>query len=153
MKLHQEIPLLVVAPLIIVMPAIMLTVQYRSIALARHGRQLAELAYLQAKEAKLRSCIKLIQNAIASLLTPNRSGDPTQNKATHDEAMRTLAHLNSGTDGCFFLYDLRGRSPMHPRQPELVGCDLWDLTDSDGRPTIQKLVAATRAGGGFAHYM
>ncbi|GCB04931.1 cache domain-containing protein [Ralstonia sp. SET104] len=148
MKLRQKILLLAVAPLTIAMLAIMLTVRHQSIALARHERQLVESAYLQAKETELRSYVKLAQSAIAPLLASGRNDE-----ATREEAMRTLARLDFGTDGYFFLYDLRGRNLMHPRQPELVGRDLWGLTDSGGQPTIQKLVAAAQAGGGFVRYM
>ncbi|CAJ0791092.1 hypothetical protein LMG7141_02462 [Ralstonia condita] len=148
MKLRQKILLLAVAPLTIAMLAIMLTVRHQSIALARHERQLVETAYLQAKETELRAYVKLAQSAIAPLLASGRDDE-----ATRDEAMRTLARLDFGTDGYFFLYDLRGRNLMHPRQPELVGRDLWGLTDARGQPTIQKLVAAAQAGGGFVRYM
>lgn len=148
MKLRQKILLLAVAPLTIAMLAIMLTVRHQSIALAQHERQLVESAYLQAKETELRAYVKLAQSAIAPLVASGRS-----DQATRDEAMRTLARLDFGTDGYFFLYDMRGRNLMHPRQPELVGRDLWGLTDAGGQPTIQKLVAAAQAGGGFVRYM
>ena len=36
---------------------------------------------------------------------------------------------------------------MHPRQPELVGQELWDLRDTQGQPVIQNLLAAARRGG------
>ena len=148
MKLRQKILLLAVAPLTIAMLAIMLTVRHQSIALAQHERQLVESAYLQAKETELRAYVKLAQSAIAPLVASGRD-----NEATRDEAMRTLARLDFGADGYFFLYDMRGRNLMHPRQPELVGRDLWDLTDAGGQPTIQKLVAAAQNGGGFVRYM
>lgn len=148
MKLRQKILLLAVAPLTIAMLAIMLTVRHQSIALAQHERQLVESAYLQAKETELRAYVKLAQSAIAPLVASGRNDE-----ATRDEAMRTLARLDFGTDGYFFLYDMRGRNLMHPRQPELVGRDLWDLTDAGGQPTIQKLVAAAQNGGGFVRYM
>lgn len=148
MKLRQKILLLAVAPLTIAMLAIMLTVRHQSIALAQHERQLVESAYLQAKETELRAYVKLAQSAIAPLVASGRDDE-----ATRDEAMRTLARLDFGTDGYFFLYDMRGRNLMHPRQPELVGRDLWDLTDAGGQPTIQKLVAAAQNGGGFVRYM
>jgi two-component system NarL family sensor kinase len=148
MKLRQKILLLAVAPLTIAMLAIIQTVRHQSIALAQHERQLVESAYLQAKETELRAYVKLAQSAIAPLVASGRDKE-----ATRDEAMRTLARLDFGADGYFFLYDMRGRNLMHPRQPELVGRDLWDLTDAGGQPTIQKLVAAAQNGGGFVRYM
>jgi len=42
---------------------------------------------------------------------------------------------------------------MHPRQPELVGRDLWDVRDAHGHMTIQELIARARAGGGFVDYL
>ena len=42
---------------------------------------------------------------------------------------------------------------MHPRQPELVGRNLWNLTDMYGNPTIQRLTARAIAGGGLERYM
>src|SRR5258706_169379 len=48
---------------------------------------------------------------------------------------------------------MAGRNLMHPRQPELVGRDLWDMRDVNGSPVIQNLIARAREGGGFVHYM
>ena len=42
--------------------------------------------------------------------------------------------MEFGRDGYFFVYDLQGRNLMHPRQPELVGQELWDLRDTQGQP-------------------
>ena len=52
--------------------------------------------------------------------------------------------MEFGRDGYFFVYDLQGRNLMHPRQPELVGQELWDLRDTQGQPVIQNLLAAAR---------
>jgi len=41
---------------------------------------------------------------------------------------------------------------MHPRQPELVGRNLWALSDASGSPTIQRLLAKAREGGGVIPY-
>jgi two-component system NarL family sensor kinase len=41
---------------------------------------------------------------------------------------------------------------MHPREPNLVGRDLWDLRDPAGAPTIQQLIAAASRGGGYVRY-
>jgi two-component system NarL family sensor kinase len=60
--------------------------------------------------------------------------------------------VDFGPDGYFFVYDLRGQSLMHARQPEIVGHDLWNLKDPRGKPIIQLLTAQARAGGGFLEY-
>lgn len=38
------------------------------------------------------------------------------------------------------------------RQPELVGRNLWDLTDPQGRYVIRALLAAARDGDGYQRY-
>jgi two-component system NarL family sensor kinase len=67
--------------------------------------------------------------------------------------MRLLSSLDYGHDGYFFLYDLHGTVLAHSRQPELVGQNLWELRDPLGRPTIQRLIAQARAGGGYVEYL
>jgi two-component system NarL family sensor kinase len=47
---------------------------------------------------------------------------------------------------------MQGNNLMHPRQPELVGQNLWSLRDASGVPTIQRLIARARAGGGLERY-
>ncbi|TDG21617.1 histidine kinase [Paraburkholderia silviterrae] len=68
-------------------------------------------------------------------------------------ALAVLQKLDFGPDGYFFVYDMHGRSLMHPREPGLVGQDLWNLRDPQGALTIQQLVSAASHGGGFVRYM
>lgn len=147
MKLRQKILLLAVAPLAVAMLAIALAVRFQATQLAQHERALVEAAYLQSKETELRHYVELAQSAIAPLVRSGRN-----DAATRQAAMEALARLDYGPDGYFFLYDLQGRNLMHPRQPELVGQDLWTLRDPQGAPTIQQLIAAARAGGGAVRY-
>ncbi|KAB0600718.1 cache domain-containing protein [Cupriavidus pauculus] len=148
MKLRQKILLLAVAPLAVAMLGIALAVRYQATALARHERALVEAAYLQSKETELRHYVELAQSAIAPLVQSGRT-----DAATRQAAMEALARLDYGPDGYFFLYDLQGRNLMHPRQPELVGQDLWLLRDPQGALTIQKLVSAAKSGGGSVRYL
>lgn len=148
MKLRQKILLLAVAPLAVAMLGIALAVRFQATALARHERALVEVAYLQSKETELRHYVELAQSAIKPMVDSGRT-----DAATRQAAMDALARLDYGPDGYFFLYDLQGRNLMHPRQPELVGQDLWLLRDPQGALTIQKLVAAARAGGGSVRYL
>lgn len=148
MKLRQKILLLAVAPLAVAMLGIAFAVRYQATALARHERALVEAAYLQSKETELRHYVDLAQSAIAPMVQSGRT-----DAATRQAAMEALARLDYGPDGYFFLYDLQGRNLMHPRQPELVGQDLWLMRDPQGALTIQKLVTAAKAGGGSVRYM
>ncbi|WER45977.1 cache domain-containing protein [Cupriavidus sp. WKF15] len=148
MKLRQKILLLAVAPLAVAMLGIALAVRFQATQLAQHERTLVESAYLQSKETELRHYVELAQSAIAPMVRSGRT-----DAATRQAAMDALARLDYGPDGYFFLYDLQGRNLMHPRQPELVGQDLWTLRDPQGALTIQKLIAAAKAGGGSVRYL
>jgi two-component system NarL family sensor kinase len=148
MKLRHKILFLAVAPLAVAMVGIGVAVRFQATELARHERTLVEAAYLQSKETELRHYVELAQSAIAPLVRSGRTDE-----ATRTAAMEALSHLDYGADGYFFLYDLQGRNLMHPRQPELVGQDLWSLRDPQGRLTIQQLIAAAKAGGGAVRYL
>ena len=72
--------------------------------------------------------------------------------APQAEAIRILSSLSYGDDGYFFVYDTRGKNLAHPRQPELVGTDMWNWRDSTGSLTIQRLIGLAQGGGGFLRY-
>jgi two-component system NarL family sensor kinase len=147
MKLRQKVIFLAIAPLIVALCAIALFVRQQAVTLAREQHATIQQAYLASREAELKHYVELASHAIAHLTASGRS-DP----ATLDEAKRILQSLGFGDDGYFFVYDMKGRNLMHPRQPELVGRDLWNLRDQHGAPTIQNLVAVAKAGGGLVRY-
>jgi two-component system NarL family sensor kinase len=147
MKLRQKVIFLAIAPLIVALCAIALFVRQQAVTLAHEQHATIQQAYLASREAELRHYVELASHAIAHLTASGRS-DP----ATLDQAKRTLQSLGFGDDGYFFVYDLQGRNLMHPRQPELVGRDLWNLRDQYGAPTIQDLVKVAQQGGGLVRY-
>jgi two-component system NarL family sensor kinase len=147
MKLRQKIIVLAIAPLIVALIAIALAVRYQATILAQQQRASVEAAYRASKEAELKHYVSLAERAIAHLVDSGRDDEATKN-----EAKAILAKLDYGDDGYFFLYNLEGRNLMHPRQPQLVGRDLWELRDSSGNPTIQRLIAQANAGGGYVRY-
>lgn len=147
MKLRQKVLFLAIAPLILALCAIALAVQHQAHLLAQQQKQTIEQAYLASKEAELKHYVTLASHSIAHLYQSGRTDQTTQ-----DEAKRILASLSFGDDGYFFVYDMQGNSLMHPRQPELVGRNLFELRDADGSPTIQRLLARAREGGGLERY-
>jgi two-component system NarL family sensor kinase len=147
MKLRQKVIFLAIAPLIVALCAIALFVRQQAVTLARQQHATIQQAYLASKQAELQHYVELASHAIAHLTASGRK-DP----ATLEEAKRTLQSLSFGDDGYFFVYDMHGRNLMHPRQPELVGRDLWNLHDQYGAPTIQNLIAVARKGGGLVRY-
>jgi two-component system NarL family sensor kinase len=148
-KLRQKVLLLAIAPLILALCAIAAAVQYQETLLAQQQHATVEAAYLASKEVELEHYVSLATRAIAQLYESGRDDAATQN-----EAKAIISKLDyGGDDGYFFIYDLQGTTLMHPRQPELVGKNLWDLTDASGNQTIQRLLARAKAGGGFERYM
>ncbi|WP_374362581.1 cache domain-containing protein [Pseudoduganella danionis] len=148
MRLRQKVLFLAITPLILALCAIALAVWHQSELLAQQQRSTIQQAYLSSKEAELKHYVTLAQHSIAHLYEAGRD-DP----AAREEAKRILSSLSYGDDGYFFVYDMQGNSLMHPRQPELVGRNLYDLRDEQGQPTIQKLLQRAREGGGLQRYM
>ncbi|GGY56956.1 cache domain-containing protein [Pseudoduganella albidiflava] len=147
MKLRQKVIFLAITPLILALCAIALAVWHQSALLATQQKAAIEQAYLASKEAELKHYVALASHSVAHLYEAGRT-DP----AAQEEAKRILASLSFGDDGYFFVYDMRGNSLMHPRQPELVGRNLYAMRDNAGNPTIMRLLARAREGGGLERY-
>lgn len=147
MRLRQKVIVLAIGPLIVALCAIALFVRQQAVELAQQQRATIQRAYLASKEAELRHYVALATQSIGHLVRSGR-----KDAATLEEAKRILGSLSFGDDGYFFVYDMQGRSLMHPRQPELVGTEMWNWTDAKGVPTIQRLIERARAGGGFHRY-
>ena len=148
MRLKTKILLLAALPLLAALAVIAFTVQQQDRALAERERALVERGYMEARRAELRHYVLLAASVVRPLHDSGRD-----NPAARAEAMRLLSSLDYGHDGYFFLYDLHGTVLAHSRQPELVGQNLWELRDPLGRPTIQRLIAQARAGGGYVEYL
>ncbi len=147
MKLRQKVIFLAITPLILALCAIALAVWHQSNLLAAQQKAAIEQAYLASKEAELKHYVALAAHSISHLYRSGR-----RDAATMDEAKRILAALSFGDDGYFFVYDMQGNSLMHPRQPELVGRNLYAMRDMTGSPTIQRLLARAKEGGGLERY-
>ena len=148
MKLRQKIIFLAIVPLILALCAIALAVRHQAISLGQQQRATIQAAYLASKEAELNHYVALATRSIAHLYDSGRN-----DQATLDQAKAILAKLSYGDDGYFFVYDMQGNNLMHPRQPELVGRNLWDMKDANGSLTIQHLIERARNGGGFERYL
>ncbi|PWV58888.1 cache domain-containing protein [Plasticicumulans acidivorans] len=147
MELRHKILLLSLLPLVLVVLAVGWAVQRQSQQLVQEASAALRPALMASKETELRHYVGLARSALGHLYDSGRD-DP----AAKAEARELLAALDYGVDGYFFLYDFAGNVLMHPRQPELVGRNLWALRDAQGRPTIQQLIERARAGGGTIEY-
>ncbi|WP_280150699.1 cache domain-containing protein [Piscinibacter sp. XHJ-5] len=140
--------LLSVTPLLASLALIAIAVRQQQHDLHARERALVESAYMAAKKTELRNYVELAQSAIAPLYDTH-----LDDAETLKAAQRVLEALDYGIDGYFFVFDATGRNVMHPRQPELVGRDLFELRDVDGTPVIQQLIASAHAGGDYVQYV
>lgn len=146
MDLRLKVLLLAVAPLLVAIAAIAAVVQVETRALADAETQAAFPVLESARRAELRHYLDLALGSIEHL------HDVADQDEARREALSILLQLDFGEDGYFYVYDINGRNLMHPRLPELVGRDLWDLRDERGTPTIQRLIAKAREGGGYVEF-
>ncbi len=147
MQLKHKIVALGVLPLLLAAAVICALVIVQNQRLGEQQVQLIEHAILSSKRAELKSYVAMAMSVIAPLHAGGRGDAQAQ-----QQALAALAKISFGEDGYFFVYDARGRNLMHPRQTELVGKDLWDMTDAHGLPAVQALLASASAGDGFQRY-
>ncbi|PQV54401.1 cache domain-containing protein [Paraburkholderia sp. BL21I4N1] len=152
MKLKAKLVLLAIVPFLAAIASIEIGVRQEAMALAESQHATTQAAYLASKQLELKHYVELASTAIAPLYNAG------QENARDDALLRTraldvLRKMDYGKDGYFFVYDTHGRSLMHPREPDLVGRDLWELRDPQGILTIQQLLAASARGGGYVRYV
>ena len=147
MRLKAKLLVVAAIPLLLSLALIAAAVLLQQRELAKREHALVEGGYVSARRVELRNYVQLAMSMVKPLVDSGRD-DP----ATQAEAMRLLASLDYGDDGYFFVYDLHGRVLMHPRQHDLVGRDLWNMRDPNGRAPIQDLTNRALAGGGYVDY-
>ena len=139
---------LAVVPPFFVIVAVAWIVQAQFDRLARVQLQAVEPILLQARKDEIQHFVQTGRRAVADLI--KRNGDSLQ---TQREARELLRSMDFGQDNYFFVYDVTGKSIMHPRTPQMEGADYWQLQDVNGVLIIQRLVAEGRAGGGFVDFV
>ncbi|MEX3958467.1 cache domain-containing protein [Trinickia sp. EG282A] len=152
MKLKTKIFLLAVVPFLVAIAGIGIGVRLQATALAKAQHASVEAAYMSSKQLELKHYVELATSAIAPLYAA--SADPASDDAAlRRQALAVLEKMDFGPDGYFFVYDMHGNSLMHPREPDLVGRNLWSLRDPEGALPIQELIAAAARGGGYVRYV
>ena len=148
MRLRSLVMLLAAVPLVLAIGAVAWIVRQQSVQLAGAQITAVQPILLQARQDELKHFVQVGRGAISQLYK-NAGDDP----AARREALELLRRMDFGEDNYFFVYDLNGKSLMHPRLPNLEGRSQWELRDSAGNPIIQQLLGTARKGGGFVDYM
>ena len=147
MQLKHKFIVLTVAPLLVAIAAVAGIVAYQTRLLAREQAQIIEARFLASKRAELQHYVGLAMSSIGHIYGSGRTDE-----AAKQQARVILSEMNYGDDGYFFAYDMAGNNVVHPRKPELVGRNLWNLKDPEGKLVIQSLLRAARDGDGFERY-
>ncbi|MEE4460791.1 cache domain-containing protein [Azotobacter chroococcum] len=147
MQLKHKIVALSILPLLLAVALICALVIVQNQRLGEEQVRLIENAILSSKRAELKNYVAMALSVIA----PLQAGGQDDALARR-QALEALARIDFGQDGYFFVYDTRGRNLMHPRQAELVGRDLWNLTDPHGLPAVRALIESASSGDGFQRY-
>ena len=148
MKLKAKILSLAVAPLLLAIALIGGLLVVETQRLERQQAQLLEDTLLNTKRDELRSYIALALTSIEHLYGAGRD-----DLAAKEQVKAILSSMNFGDDGYFFVYEKEGLTLVHPRQPDLVGQNLWNMQDRDGIYVIRELIARASEGGGFQRYL
>src|SRR6185295_6368266 len=124
-----------IVPFAVAIGGIEYGVRQQATTLAESQHATMQAAYMSSKEIELRHYVELAQSAIAPYYDVP-PGTPREEAERQKLALDALQQLDFGTDGYFFVYTMHGTSLMHPRQPDLVGRDLWTMRDPAGELTI-----------------
>lgn len=147
MQLKHKIVALSVLPLLLAVAVVCVLVFFQNQRLGDQQARLIENSILASKRAELKHYVEMALSIISPLYESGR--DDAEIK---QQVLGVLARISFGSDGYFFVYESNGRNLMHPRQGELVGEDLWDMTDPRGLLVIQALMQSAQSGDGFQHY-
>ncbi|MET1078602.1 MAG: cache domain-containing protein [Pseudomonas sp.] len=147
MQLKYKIAALSLLPMLLAVAVVCALVLVQNQRLGEQQARLIESSILTSKQAELKHYVEMA----LSLVSPLYDNEQDE-AASKQQVLAVLARMSFGSDGYFFVYDRQGRNLMHPRQGELVGQDLWNLTDPKGLPVIQALLNSATSGNGFQRY-
>jgi two-component system NarL family sensor kinase len=148
MKLKAKILMLAVAPLLLAIAVIGWLLVVETEQLQQQQSKVLEDVLLSTKRDELRNYIALALTSIDHLYGAGRD-----DQAAKEQAKAILSSMNFGDDGYFYVYAEDGLNLVHPRQPELIGTNLWNMQDADGTYVIRELIARAKEGGGFQRYL
>ncbi|MEL7254776.1 MAG: cache domain-containing protein [Pseudomonadota bacterium] len=144
----QKLFLVATLPLILAAVAISVLVTLQSRQLAEREIKTLETQLIAAKREELKNYLSIARTAIIA----------TYGRALPDDdeaklvVSQTLSGMLYGQDGYFFVYDYDGNNLVSPRQTDRIGRNWSGLTDADGTPVTDQLIALARTGGGYHAY-
>lgn len=149
MTFKTKLLLITILPLIAVSLLIGGTSYYQSRELINAQTRAVEHRILSSKRQEIRNYVSLALTSIEQIY----ENEPGGREAAQARVKDILQNLTFDYDGYFFVYTLDGTNIVHPKLPQLVGGQWWDLQDENGNYVIQNLIEQARNGGGFHQYV
>ena len=100
---------------------------------------------IAAKRDELKNYLSIARTAF--IATYGRAAPDDASAKLH--VSQILSGMLYGQDGYFFVYDYDGNNLVSPRQTDRIGRNWSGLTDADGKPVTDQLIALARTGGGY----
>ncbi|MDR0224856.1 MAG: cache domain-containing protein [Burkholderiaceae bacterium] len=147
MQLPLKLALWSIVSILVALGLVAVTVQHQTLELARQERNLVETAYLHSKETELRHYVQLASTALARI---KASGDSLAEQQRL--ALATLAQMQFGEDGYFFVYDQSGKVLLDAQQMGLANVDLCDPASPGGAVPAKLILDTAATGGGLVRY-
>lgn len=141
--------LITILPLVAVSALSWMVISFQADRLVNAELATVQSRILEARQAEIRNYISLAQTSIRHLY----ESEPGGREAAQSEVKQILHDMTFGNDGYFFVYDKEGTNLVHPRLPELVQKNWWDLQDPNGEYVIRNLIQRAQDGGGFYRYI
>ena len=144
----QKLFLVATLPLILAAVAISVLVTLQRRQLAEREIKTLETQLIAAKRDELKNYLSIARTAF--IATYGRAAPDDASAKLH--VSQILSGMLYGQDGYFFVYDYDGNNLVSPRQTDRIGRNWSGLTDADGKPVTDQLIALARTGGGYHSY-
>jgi two-component system NarL family sensor kinase len=148
-KLPIKLLLLATTPVVIALVLTYVFITNESRHLSEQTLSTLETFLMESKRRELHNYSQLANSAINHIY---KSADPDNHVAQSLVADILEEMSYNGDDGYFFVYDDKGNSIAHSKQPFRVGQNWWDLEDKSGSKIIQILIENAKNGGDYYQY-
>ena len=110
-----------------------------------------ERQMMESKMDEIKNIVESALNVAKYYYNQCQSGAITENEAKERAKQALLSMRYDNGIGYIFVLDSRGTMLAHPDK-SLVGKNLWNLEDVNGKKHVQELIEAAKNGGGFVDY-
>ena len=105
------------------------------------------------KEEGLKDMVEASLTVLASYDARVKAGEFTLEEG-QKRAAETVKNMTYGKDGYLWINDMKPKMIMHPTQPQLIGTDLADYTDPNGKHLfVESVKVCKEKGGGTIDYV